>query len=278
MSAECAKIVLLAGKMKMPDRPGHHDYLGGCSLLAFLLAQTPGVKPVVVGDGWPADEAVFDDARALFFYNGGGRKQPAAATPERVERMQALADRGVGMIAIHQAVRYREDLVGRAKSWLGGVHVPGVSTRGHWPSRHSDFPDHPVTRGVAAWEIRDGWLNGIRFVDGMAGITPLVWSSAERRGASAGGTPDVVSWIYERPNGGRSFCFTGLDAHSAWSHAGVRRLVANAVLWSAHVPVPDQGAPCAIGDAELQGYLTPRGSTGERLLALLGRAAKRLTR
>ena len=35
------RIVLVAGPVKPSDRRGHHDYLGGCRLLAGLLSQTP---------------------------------------------------------------------------------------------------------------------------------------------------------------------------------------------------------------------------------------------
>ena len=39
-----AHIVLVAGTVKARDTVGHHDYLAGCRLAAFLLAQTPGVE------------------------------------------------------------------------------------------------------------------------------------------------------------------------------------------------------------------------------------------
>ena len=104
----------------------------------------------------------------------------------------------------------------------------------------------------------------------MSGVTPLVWSSRTHRGASQGGVADVVSWTYERPDGGRSFCFTGLDAHSAWSVPAVRQLVINGTLWSAGIPIPAAGAPCAVDDHALRGYLTAREPKG-RLQTLLRR-------
>jgi Trehalose utilisation len=267
-----AHIALVAGRMAMPDRVGHHDYLGGCALLAALLAQSPGVRCTVVPDGWPPDEAVLEQARALVCYSGGIDKQPLLVSAERRERVQALADRGVGLVMIHQAVRCRVERAALLSSWVGGAHVPGESARGHWRTHHADFPAHPVARGVAPWTIRDGWLNQIRFVDGMAGVTPLVWSGPQHRGASAGGAADVVAWAYERPGGGRAFCFTGVDAHSAWAVDGLRQLVVNGILWAAGLPVPDAGAPAAIDAAQLRGYLTPRGSGG------LGRLLQRALR
>jgi hypothetical protein len=101
-----------------------------------------------------------------------------------------------------------------------------------------------------------------------------VWSGRKHRGSSAGGRADVVAWAFERPRGGRSFCFTGLDAHSAWSVDGVRQLIVNGILWTAGRAIPATGAPCAIPAGALDGYLTPRQPRGP--IARLMRQARKL--
>lgn len=63
-----------------------------------------------------------------------------------------------------------------------------------------------------------------------------------------------------RGAGGRSFCFTGLDAHSAWSVGGVHQLMVNAILWSAGLTIPANRASCVVSPTELQSNLTLRGS------------------
>ncbi len=271
-----AKIVLVAGSVKTADRVGHHDYLAGCALAASLLEQTGGVTTTVARDGWPTDDEVLEEARAIVFYTGGLTKHAFLASPQRIDRLQHLVDRGVGIVMIHQAVMYPRDFARQATTWIGGAHVPGKSARGHWRTDHRDFPGHPVTRGVRPWKIRDGWLNEIQFVEGMHGITPLVWSSRRHGGSREGGTADVVAWTYERPGGGRSFCFTGLDAHSAWSVAGVRQLVVNGILWSAEVSIPADGAPCAADADLLRRTLTPRAPLRAWALRRLGRRLRRL--
>lgn len=269
-------VVLLAGRMKTPDRVGHHDYLGGCGLLAALLEQTPGVNAIVVADGWPRDPSLLDRARSLVLYAGGGRKLPLLADPERPRAIERLVDAGVGLVMIHQAVSFPPDLAARATAWLGGVHVAGRSGRGHWAADHRELPPHPVTRGVSPWQSRDGWLNDIVFADEMRGVTPVLWSGRTHRGASSGGSRDVVSWAYDRPAGGRSFCFTGLDAHRAWSSAGVRQLLVNGTLWTAGLAIPPGGAPCALDPAAWRRYLTPRGSRRAWMGTLLRRGWRRL--
>jgi len=257
-SVSSRKIVLVAGQTAKVDVMGHHDYLAGCKGLEIFLKQTDGVNVVQVTEGWPSDEHVFDDASAVVFYTDGDGKQAFLATPERVAKVQSLVEHGVGIVMIHQAVDFPKEFADQGRAWIGGVYESGVSGRRHWPSSHVDFPNHPIARGTTPWQINDGWLNGIQFVDGMKGITPLVWSGKEYAGSRAGLNTDIVGWAYERPNGGRSFSYTGLDAHSAWSLPGMRQLVVNGVLWSAGAEVPPKGASCEIEPGELEKLQTPR--------------------
>ncbi len=258
VSAQTKKIVLVAGETAKVDTVGHHDYIAGCKCLEHLLTMTTGVEAPVVLEGWPADEAIFDNAAAVVFYTDGGGKQAFLSSPERIEKLNRLAANKVGLTMIHQAVDFPNEHAEVAKGWLGGIYLDGKSGRGHWPSRHVDFPEHAITRGVAPWEVKDGWLNQLQFVEGMQGIAPLVWSGKKYEGSRAGLDPDIVGFVYERPAGGRSFSFTGLDAHSAWSLAGMRQLVVNGILWTAHIDIPTQGAPCEVDQAKLDSFLTPR--------------------
>src|SRR5262245_44158029 len=135
-----ATIVLLAGTVKVPDRLGHHDYLAGCALLAFLLEQTAGLRAIVVRDGWPEDERVLDGARALVFYSGGARKLAFLRSPRRVDCLQRAIDRGVGVVMVHQAVSYRRGLAPRRTGWLGGAQLPGKRRRGPGTTNNGDWP------------------------------------------------------------------------------------------------------------------------------------------
>ena len=56
----------------------------------------------------------------------------------------------------------------------------------------------------------------------------------------------------ERDKGGRSFGFTGGHTHANWGDENFRRLVTNAILWSANVEVPPTGAPVDLEPAELK--------------------------
>jgi hypothetical protein len=258
-----ARVWLVPGRVKVPDRPGHHDYLAGCRLLAQLLAQTPGVETRVAEEGWPEDARAFDAADGVLYYGAGGGRQPFLRSPERIAQLQALAERGLGLAMLHQAVDTPAEHAERAASWLGGATIRGRSRRGHWGARHEDFPTHPISRGVTPWSARDGWICDVQFVAGLRGVSPLLWARPGRA------SQDVVAWAFERPSGGRSFCFSGLDSHAAWSLPGLRQLIVNGVLWSAGLEIPEEGAPCAADPQLLTGGLTPRGSLAQLVVAQL---------
>ncbi len=234
------KVVVIAGAVKEVDRVGHHDYLGGCRLVQHLLQLTPGVEVILVKKDWPENEAVFVGADGLVFYTDGAGKQAYLQTPERIKVIQALVDAGVGLTSIHQAVEFPSTLAKQSAEWIG-ANYNALSGRGHWDSSHDSFPDHPLTRGVTPWKINDGWLNQFKFPVGGKNVTPLVWSGKVHLGTAAGGSKDIVRWTFDRADGGRSFSFSGLDAHSAWELAGVRKLIINGILWTTGVQIPKDG-------------------------------------
>lgn len=253
------KIVLISDAHTPSKAPGGHEYFAGLALLADQLKQTKGVWPVMVKDGWPTNEKILDGAKAVVFYCDGGGKQGFLANEQRVATMQKLADAGVGLVIIHQTVDFPKNYADQGASWFGGVWVRGYSdsNRGHWDSTHDNFPQHPVTRGVTAWSMNDGWLGHLKFVDGLKGVTPLVWSGKKHLGSPEGGEYDITGWAYDRPGGGRSFGFSGLDAHYAWAADGLRRFVVNGVLWSAGVDIPETGAKCDLDTATMNRHFDP---------------------
>ena len=73
-TAESRKVVLVAGKPSHPPRM--HEFNAGVQLMAKCLGDVPNLDVEVVLNGWPEDEAIFDDADAVVFYmDGGGRHE-----------------------------------------------------------------------------------------------------------------------------------------------------------------------------------------------------------
>jgi type 1 glutamine amidotransferase len=265
LAAETAKIVLVAGRPSHP--PGDHEFNAGCKLLAKCLAEVPGVDPVVVAGGWPKDEAVFDGARTIVFFMDGGKAHPIVQK-DHLEKIQKLTDKGVGLICLHYAVEVPKGTPGdKFNDWIGGYYETGFSTNPHWTADITKFPEHPTTRGVKPFSIRDEWYFNIRFRPEMKGVTPILAAKPDdktRQGVSASprgpyqhivdakGREEVLAWTVERPDGGRGFGFTGAHAHKNWGDPNFRKLVLNAIVWSAKLEVPSEGMECKISEDDLK--------------------------
>ena len=98
----------------------------------------------------------------------------------------------------------------------------------------------------------------MRFRDGMKGVTPILSAlppkeTLSRRDGPHSGNPHVrsavldrkesqhVAWATERADGGRGFGFTGGHVHWNWGDPNFRKLVLNAIVWSAKAEVPKDG-------------------------------------
>jgi type 1 glutamine amidotransferase len=244
-----AKIVLIAGDMGTGHPPGDHEHFAGCALFYRMLQQTPGVAPVMVKDGWPANAETLKDAKAVVFYSDGVGKQVLL---KHADEMDKLVAAGVGIVHLHQVIDYPADAVPQAIKWLGGAYHPKTGTRGHWDYSFSTFPEHAVTRGVEPFTHNDGWILSLTWVDGMKGITPILrtWNP-KAKAPKAKESDDIVCWTYDRPDGGRSFVLTGGHEHKNWGLPGFRRLVTNGILWSAKVEIPKEGAKVDLDPAQL---------------------------
>ena len=255
-SAEPSKrIVFIAGG---PSHDfGSHEHYAGCRILADTVKRTiPNVQCEVVRNGWPADDGLLDSADAIVIYSDGGGGHPSLS---HLDRLKKQMDRGAGLVCIHYAVEVPKDRGGpEFLQWLGGYFETHWSVNPHWTARFEALPKHPVTTGVKPFETNDEWYFHMRFREGMKDVTPILSAVApeatmNRPDGPHSGNPDVrravankepqhVAWASERANGGRSFGYTGGHFHWNWGRTEPTRLVANAILWTAHIDIPDSGA------------------------------------
>ena len=260
---KAAKIVLVAGKQS--HGPGDHEFFAGCAILMNLLKQTPGVAPVMARDGWPKNEKIFDGAKAVVFYMDGGGGHPILQK-EHQAVVQKLIDQGVGFVNLHYAVEYPKSKSDHVLEWLGGYYETGFSTNPHWDADFTSLPEHPITRGVKPFKIRDEWYFNIRFAPESKDVVLILKATPpdDKRGTEAAkkypGREEIVAWAFEHPpDDGRSFGFTGGHFHRNWGDENFRRVVVNAILWSAHVEVPKEGAKVDLDPAELNKHLDRKG-------------------
>ena len=57
----------------------------------------------------------------------------------------------------------------------------GFSTNPHWTAEIKSLPDHPITRGVKPFAVRDEWYFNIRFRPDMKNVTPILVAKPDER-------------------------------------------------------------------------------------------------
>jgi type 1 glutamine amidotransferase len=246
------KIVLLAG---LPSHGyGAHEHNAGCLLLAKWLNEcVDGVHAVVYRNGWPKDPTALDNADAVVIFCNGGSRHLAMGHLEEIDR---LMKKGVGLSCLHYAVEIPKGKPGDyLLDWTGGYFETDWSVNPHWSAKFTEFPDHPVARGLKPFEIDDEWYYHMRFPENMKNVTPILTaippdSTRERPDGphsnnptvrARKGMPEHVAWVVERPDGGRGFGFTGGHWQWNWANDSYRKAVLNAIVWSAGLEIPANG-------------------------------------
>lgn len=266
------KVLLIAGPPS--HGPGAHEHNAGMLLLQKCLAGVPGLKTEISLNGWPKDAAAFKDVDAVIIYADGGAKH-VALQDDHLATLDRVLSRGAGLGLLHFAV---EPTLEKGQTeflkWVGGAFEIHWSVNPHWDAEFKSLPNHPITRGVKPFTIRDEWYFHLRFVDDRKGLTPLLVAVPDAstmsrpdghhsgnpavRAAVAKGEPQTVAWSYERTGGGRGFGLTGAHFHTNWGNDDFRKLVVNAALWLAHMNVPANGVESRISDADLTVNLDPK--------------------
>lgn len=252
------KILLLAGT---PSHGfGAHDHLSGCTLLAKLLnasglpieAEVHSLKDA----GWPSQEKL-EAANTIVIYSDGGGGHPFNA---HLDQLNALTSKGTGIVCIHYGVEVPKGPSGeKFLDWTGGYFEPNWSVNPHWIAHYSKFPAHPIASGVRPFSTNDEWYYHMRFRDKMNGVTPILTDlppdeTLSRPDGPHSGNPAVreaiknkevqhMAWATQRADGGRGFGCTGGHNHVNWGNNQFRKLILNAIVWTAGADVPGDGVP-----------------------------------
>lgn len=260
-NAKKTRIVFIAGAVSHPS--GQHEFNAGSILLARALNEQSGlpVQVDLVHNGWPEDESIFDGAAAVIIYSDGNARHPVAG---HEEKMDQLIDAGVGLMHMHYAVEVPAGPLGeRFKKWLGGHYESGFSTNPHWTASPATAKaGHSISSGITEFTANDEWYYNMRWADpkqaeDILTATPtrerinryIHWTPAGEKGL---GSKQTVMWALDRPDGGRSVGFTGGHWHRNWAIDDFRKLVLNAICWTAKLDVPKDGVPSdAITEAQL---------------------------
>ncbi len=244
-----SKRLLLLGQGPDGHKVTTHEYMAGVKLLQLMLAKVDGLETRVVNADEPFTEGpdLLQDADGVVIFLSEGAKW-LHQDPRRLQAFGKLAERGGGCVALHWAMGTRE-----ARNIEGFVKVFG-GCHGGPDRRYKVVPDakvsvvngkHPICTGIGNFTVRDEFYYKLKFVNGGKNITPILKTNIE-------GNAETVAWAWQREDKGRSFGFSGLHFHDNWSRAEYRRLVAQAILWSLKMPVPQDGLNVDLSKQDLQ--------------------------
>lgn len=252
------KIVFLAGP-KDHGAPGRHEYERDLSALAWAFENATnleGITTEVRVGAAPRDLDEIRDASVVVLNSSGDwlpnethvlfppftttdGRQYDDETEAYLREFDELIESGVGFVIFHYTM-WAENWVARSHlmNWIGGLWLPrgSVNPVDTWDMEPMDT-DHEILNGIEPWNYREEMYT--RYLLPMDDRrTDLLLATPENHPVGT----QVVSWAYERPDGGRSFVFGGPDFNdNMYAIEDYRKFLLNGILWAAGGNVPDGG-------------------------------------
>ena len=245
------KIVLIAGPITGHPKEAH-EYEKNVILLKHLLETSPDLQGKVRVEahfkGWPRVPATLEDADTIFLTSDGTdreEKNHPLYVGDHLQVIERQMKRGCGIVFFHWStfnpMRFHEQIT----EWVGGhFDYETGSAPNHWYSAIQTWkadskpgtPEHPILRGVKPFTTQEEYYYRIRFGENDRRLRPVIVTRPPNE------TNDfTVGWAVERADGGRGFGFTGGHFYANWWNADFRKLILNAIVWSARLEVPADG-------------------------------------
>jgi hypothetical protein len=153
-------------------------------------------------------------------------------TDAQKEKFLSLFDKGIGLVVLHHALadyqawpEFEKAVGGKfllAPETKNGVTTPGSGTGGGELALHVVSKDHPITKDMDDFKVRDEYYNKCR-VD--PGVTLLITTDNP-------GNQKEVSWCREQGKSRVLYIMSGHD-QQVYNNPNYRRLLANAIRWAA---------------------------------------------
>ncbi|MFC4995095.1 PVC-type heme-binding CxxCH protein [Rubritalea tangerina] len=253
--AETKKILFLAGKKSHAN--GEHEFQAGCNLLAEALNKSGlDIEAKVYHPGFPKDESIFKGVDACIVYaDAGGR------FGEGYKVLDKYVKGGMGIMFMHYGVHPKKQVGEKFYlPWIGGYMDDKESVNPHWIADLTPNKKHPVSYGLPdKFPAFDEFYYNMIFADGKdcsccgGAVTGVpspdrmiryinMWNENGEKGF---GKPQKLMWYKDTPigEGGRGIGFTGGHYHRNWAIDDFRKMVLNAIVWTARGEVPKGGVP-----------------------------------
>lgn len=244
--AEEPKKVLLLGQ-KRDHPPGTHEYMAGLRVLAKSLEGVPGLELSIhnADEPWTEGPELLKDADGVVLSLGQGSRWEQI-DPKRLKALKELSARGGAIVGIHWAIGGKDArYIPIHLELMGGCH--GGDDR-KYTYVETDLKvvgrTHPITRGISDFRLEDEYYYRLKFAK-TGKVQPLLTAAID-------GRPETVAWAFERADGGRSFGFSAMHYHRNWGQPACRRLIAQGLLWTLNLPIPEEGLPVEVTEEDLK--------------------------
>jgi type 1 glutamine amidotransferase len=245
------KVVLIAGPLDASHPPGTHEYEKTVRAFKYCLENAANVRNIRVEAhlrGWPEKPSTLDDADTIVFVSSGSDRKETdhpLLVGNRLAVIEKQMQRGCGLCLIHWSTFVPKEKAGdKVLEWVGGYfdYQSGPAKNG-WYSKIQTVTvkatpsptRHPIAAGITPFEVKDEFYYNLRFRERDPRLVPVLTVPMKGEGEQ------TVAWAVERQDGGRGFGFTGGHFFDNWATDAYRKLALNAILWTAHVPVPEGG-------------------------------------
>jgi len=165
----------------------------------------------------------------------------------RVAALERLAARGGALTCLHWGMGCRDaKYIEKYAALFGGCHGgPDRKYAVLTTATEIAAPDHPIMAQIAPVTVEDEFYYRLKFVKSDRIPTPLLRVTIE-------GESYPVAWCWDRPDGGRSFGFSGLHFHKNWQHEAYRRLVVQGIVWTVQLKIPAEGLNVDVAEGDLK--------------------------
>jgi hypothetical protein len=245
---EAPKKLLLIGQGPDGHPARSHEYVAGLKVLASCLKSVKEIEVTTVraDDPWKeGPELIGRSDGVVVFLSEGARW--LSADPKRHEALTRLAARGGGLTVLHWGMGTKDAKpIDAFVKLFGGCH--GGPDRKYKELEAEAEPadaKHPILTGIGKFRVKDEFYYELKFVKPEESVKALLRVRID-------GKDQTVAWAWERPDRGRSFGFSGLHFHDNWKLPEYRRLVAQGVVWTLKLPVPKDGLPVEVTEADLK--------------------------
>ncbi|HEX41986.1 MAG TPA: hypothetical protein ENN81_07995, partial [Phycisphaerales bacterium] len=204
------------------------------------LLGAANIQPPIVDiydHGWPPKDSDLDGADAIVFFTDG-RDMHTLKDPARLAKIDELAGKGVGLAFLHYSIDPPDGAEETFLKWIGGCYKVGQSQNPINTATVSVVNNgHPISSGCGGYRVEDEWYFDLGFRPDDPAVAAI----------ATGGLPprdprdQVLAWAYERTGGGRGFGFSGGHYHQNWHIEPFRKLILNAIVWTAGMEVPAGG-------------------------------------